>query len=74
MIDDAIRQREIIAALHLENLFISQQLGVSAQTAPDLQPTLAESERAIANICEWRSFLPAPCVAKMIDDGWQWST
>jgi hypothetical protein len=75
MIDDAIRQRELIAALHLENLFIAQQLRFAGESlASDLQPTRDESERAVANICAWRSFLPAPCVAKMIDDGWQWST
>jgi hypothetical protein len=75
MIDDAIRQRELIAALHLENLFIAQQLGFAGESlASDLQPTPDESERAVANICAWRSFLPAPCVEKMIDDGWQWST
>ncbi len=75
MIDDAIRQRELIAALHLENLFIAQQLGSAGESmANDLQPTWGETERAVANICSWRSFLPAPCVAKMIDDGWQWST
>lgn len=74
MIDDAIWQRELIAALHLENLFISQQLGsTGSPVASDLEPTPAETERAVANICDWRSFLPAPCVAKMIDDGWQWS-
>jgi hypothetical protein len=74
MIDDSISQRELIAALHLENLFISQQLGSTDQMARALQPTWAETERAVANICAWRTFLPAPCVAKMIEDGWQWST
>jgi hypothetical protein len=75
MIEDAIWQRELIAALHLENLFTSQQLGLpGAALANDLQPTRAESARAVANIRAWRDYLPAPCVAKMIDDGWQWST
>lgn len=75
MIEDAIWQRELIAALHLENLFVSEQLGLaSAGVANDLKPTRAESERAVANIRAWRTYLPAPCVAKMIDDGWQWST
>ena len=75
MIDDAISQRELIAALHLENLFISEQLGFAgAVVANDLNPARAESERAVANIRAWRTYLPAPCVTKMIDDGWQWST
>jgi hypothetical protein len=42
--------------------------------AIDLQPTRAEIERAVGNIRAWRSYLPEPCVAKMIEDGWQWST
>jgi hypothetical protein len=75
MIEDPISQRELIAALHLENLFISEQLGpASAGMATELRPTRAESERAVANIRAWRSYLPALCVARMIDDGWQWST
>jgi hypothetical protein len=75
MIEEAISQRELIAALHLENLFVSQQLSpASAGMANDLRPTRAESERAVANIRAWQSYLPAPCVARMIDDGWQWST
>jgi hypothetical protein len=75
MIEEAIWQRELIAALHLENLFMSQQLGLAgAGVASDLKPTRAESARAVANIRAWRSYLPEACVATMIDDGWQWST
>lgn len=74
MIDDSISQRRLIAALHLEDLFISQQLGSIVQMSRAVQPTWAETERAVANICAWRTFLPAPCVARMIEDGWQWST
>jgi hypothetical protein len=75
MIDDAIWQRELIAALHLENLFIAQHLSHGgAQPALDLRPSLADSERAVANISDWRTYLPAPCVRRMIDEGWQWST
>jgi hypothetical protein len=75
MIEEAIWQRELIAALHLESLFMSQQLGLAgAGVASDLKPTRAESARAVANIRAWRSYLPEPCVATMIDDGWQWST
>jgi hypothetical protein len=75
MTDDARWQRELIAALHLENLFNSAQFGfANAEEARSLMPTRAESERAMANIRAWRTFLPEPCVAMMIDDGWQWTT
>ncbi len=75
MIDDSTLQSELIAALHLENLFASQQLGpIDEPAASDLRPTRAESERAVDNIRSWRTYLPASCVASMIDDGWQWST
>ncbi len=75
MIEDAIWQRELIAALRLENLFMSEQLGLAGVgLANDLKPTRDESDRAVANIRAWRTYLPAPCVAIMIDDGWQWST
>lgn len=75
MTEEAIWQRELIAALHLENLFMSEHLAlVNTGVANALKPTRAESERAVANIRAWRSYLPEPCVARMIDDGWQWST
>jgi hypothetical protein len=75
MINDPIWQRDLVAALHLENLFIAQGLGGSgAASASDLQPSWSDMVRAIANIRTWRTYLPAPCVAKMIEDGWQWST
>jgi hypothetical protein len=75
MVEDAIWQRELISALHLESLFLSEQFGSpSAEVANALRPTLAERERAVASIRAWRTYLPAPCVATMIDDGWQWST
>jgi hypothetical protein len=73
--DDAMWTRDLSSALQSENLFISQQLGsVKLSIAHDLRPTRAETERAIANIRAWRRYLPAVCVAKMIDEGWQWST
>jgi hypothetical protein len=75
MITDAMGQQELIAALHLENLFISQHLGPNATpTASDLCPTPAQAEQATANIRAWRTYLPDSCVQKMIEDGWQWST
>jgi len=75
MTEQLHRQRELIAALHLENLFNSAQLGFpSAEEAAFLKPTQADGDRAIDNIRAWRAYLPAPCVDRMIDDGWQWST
>ena len=72
---DAMWTQDLISALHSENLFISERLG-SAETSVgiDLKPTRAETERAVANIRSRRTYLPAVCVAKMIDEGWQWST
>jgi hypothetical protein len=75
MIDDPHWQRELITALHLENAFEAAQLGFAKGEEADLlKPTRADSERAVANIRAWRTYLSEPCVASMIDEGWQWST
>ena len=75
MVEDAIWQRELITALHLESLFTSEQFGSpSPEMTNALRPTPAECERAAASMRSWRTYLPEPCVAMMIDDGWQWST
>ncbi len=72
---DALWQRELIAALHLENAFDAAHLGFSSVAEVDhLKPTDDDSDRAVANIRTWRTYLPEGCVARMIDDGWQWST
>lgn len=72
---DARWQQDLVAALHLESLFAASALAFpDAEWAESLKPTPAESERAVANIREWRSYLPEACVNAMIDDGWQWST
>jgi hypothetical protein len=68
-------QRELVAALYSENLFIAQHPGWGdARALNELKPSLAESVRAVDNIRAWRTFLPAPCVTKMMEEGWQWST
>jgi hypothetical protein len=75
MIDHPIRQRHLIAARHLKDLFVAQRLASgTTPLAADLRPTPAEIERAVASIRAWRAYLPGPCVAKMIYDGWHWST
>ncbi|MGD0504614.1 MAG: hypothetical protein ABSD02_17885 [Steroidobacteraceae bacterium] len=75
MIEDAHWQRELMAALHLEDAFNAVQLeSPTAEEAAFLKPTQAESERAVANMRAWRAYLPERCVASMVDDGWQWST
>jgi hypothetical protein len=75
MINDAHWQRDLIAALHWEAGSDSGHLGFpGAEYSDALQPSRAESEQAVANIRAWRSYLPKDCVAKMIEDGWQWST
>lgn len=32
------------------------------------------TERAIANISDWMTYLPPACVSSMVRDGWHWST
>lgn len=72
---DAEWQQDLVAALHLESLFGASGLGFpDAEWAASLEPTQADSVRAVDQIRAWRSYLPAACVNSMIEDGWQWST
>ncbi len=72
---DARWQQDLVAALHLESLFIASGLAFpSPEWADSIKPTPEESARAVANIRAWRGYLPEACVKSMIDDGWQWST
>lgn len=72
---DARWQQDLVTALRLESLFESSGLAFpKSDWADSIKPTERESERAVANIREWRSYLPEACVQTMIDDGWQWST
>jgi hypothetical protein len=36
----------------------------------EAQPRSEDDARAIANIAQWREYLPADCVEAMIKDGW----
>jgi hypothetical protein len=75
MTDETHWQRELIVALRMENAFDAEQMGFSNDRQPEyLKPSPLDSQRAVANIQAWRDYLPEPCVARMIDDGWQWST
>jgi hypothetical protein len=75
MNNDAMWQSDLNTVLHSEKLFIAQhQESTQSAIETDLNPTRAETEQAVANIRAWRSYLPGPCVQRMIDDGWQWST
>lgn len=74
MTPEARWQRAMIGGLGLHSLFDSAQLGVGMDTRADIRPTQAEIDRAVASIRGWRDYLPRPCVAAMIKDGWQWST
>ena len=57
MVEDAIWQRELITALQLESLFISEQFELpSTEVANALRRTLAECKRAVASIRAWRTF------------------
>ena len=59
MTNDEHWQRELIAALQMENAF-------NAAPPEYLKPTRADGHRAVANIQAWRAYLPEPCVATMI--------
>ena len=73
MITDIRWQRAMIAGLELDAQFEAAQLGIrSAHTHND--HSRSEVNRAVANIREWRSYLPEACVKAMITHGWQWST
>jgi hypothetical protein len=75
MTTDARRQRDLIAVLGLQAVFDAARLGFpTPQQAGLIKPSEAETARAQANICAWRSYLPEACVSSMIKDGWQWST
>jgi hypothetical protein len=75
MSDDATWQSELVAALQAENVFITQHPAFDdARLADELKPSLAEAVRAVDNIRAWRTYLPGPCVTKMMEEGWQWST
>lgn len=66
---------DLLDGLGFEARFRAAQMTLpSAAQRQLIKPTLSESQRAAANIRNWRSYLPEPCVARMLDDGWQWST
>jgi hypothetical protein len=67
----------MIGGLGLDSLFSSAQLGIlsgGVDVRDDIKPTQADIDHAVSSIREWRVYLPLPCVAAMIKDGWQWST
>jgi len=78
MITDARWQDDLIAALQLESLFKSGNLGGvvhRARRAPHRQCVFqAADRRAKANVATWRTYLPEDCVVAMIEDGWDRST
>ncbi len=74
MLTDDRFQRDLVTALQRESLFSVSGLGIPQADWAAVKPTFAECARAVANIREWRSYLPEDCVRCMIDDGWQWST
>jgi hypothetical protein len=61
--------------LGLNYLFDSVQCGIQiGPVRAEIKPTQSDIDHAVASIREWRAYLPPPCVAAMIRDGWQWST
>jgi hypothetical protein len=77
MITDARAQANLVAALHLEDLFkmgyFGSAQGLAAKTDTARKAPTASS-RAAANVATWRTYLPEDCVAAMINDGWHFST
>ena len=72
---NAQRSLDLADGLGFEAQFRALQIRLpSAAEKRLIKPTLSESQRAAANIRDWRSYLPEPCVARMLEDGWQWST
>jgi hypothetical protein len=66
---------DLVDGLGFEARFRAAQLKLpSAAEKRFVKPSLSESRRAAANIRDWRSYLPEACIARMLDDGWQWST
>lgn len=51
-----------------------QHLGANPAANHWLGQNDASIARASATIAGWLSYLPAPCVRTMINDGWHWST
>jgi hypothetical protein len=63
MIPDARQQRHLIAALRLESLFDSAQLGFPTLPGDaSIKRTQAETARAHENACSWRNSI-SHCVA-----------
>jgi hypothetical protein len=72
---DAQWNLDLLDALSFEARFsAAQRVPPSVKESDFIKPTFQESQRAVANIRAWRSYLPEACVSRMIDDGWQWST
>jgi hypothetical protein len=56
----------VIKSADLEAL-LEQCMAAKPDKAP---PNREEDLRALANIAQWREYLPADCVEAMIKDGW----
>jgi hypothetical protein len=65
----------MIAAPDFKIQFNSAQSGLSKiERHSMIKPNKADTDRAVASIRVWKTYLPQVCVAAMIKDGWQWST
>lgn len=50
---------------------LEQRRAAGDAAIPDEAPLRSEDDpRAVANVAQWREFLPADCVEAMIKDGW----
>jgi hypothetical protein len=66
--------REVDSAERLYEFL--EYLGVSADTGASrcFWHIPGATERAVANIADWMTYLPEDCVRAMVNDGWHWST
>jgi hypothetical protein len=51
-----------------------QYVGANTAVAHCIGQTEAAIAHATEIVAQWLTYLPAPCVRTMVNDGWHWST
>jgi hypothetical protein len=64
---------QLLEALAVEIAALKRDPEAQRQLRPN-DPADPETAHAVANITEWRRYLPEACISAMIRDGWHWST
>ena len=54
--------------------YLLERLGTNSMTNEFSGRTDASIAHAAETIARWLTYLPAPCVRTMVEDGWHWST